>query len=114
MDNNKTPEYYIKKIIDDIDFCINNLKDITIEDFNDDEVLSSAISFKFVQISENVKKLPIDYCEKYHNIPWMKISGLRNKIVHDYGSIILDIIYDTVKNDLPDLKIKIESIINIR
>ena len=42
----------------------------------------------------------------------MKISGLRNRIVHDYGSIQLDIIYDTVKNNLPDLKIEIEKIIN--
>jgi len=41
----------------------------------------------------------------------MKISGLRNRIVHDYGSIQLDIIYDTVKNNLPDLKIEIEKII---
>ena len=40
----------------------------------------------------------------------MKISGLRNRIVHDYGSIQLDIIYDTVKNNLPDLKIEIEKI----
>ena len=32
----------------------------------------------------------------------MKINGLRNKIVHDYGSIQLDTIYDTVKNNLPD------------
>lgn len=37
----------------------------------------------------------------YPNIPWMKISGLRNRIVHDYGSIQLDIIYNTVIQDLP-------------
>ena len=33
----------------------------------------------------------------------MKMGGLRNRIVHDYGSVILDIIYDTVKEDLPEL-----------
>lgn len=111
MDNIKTPKYYIDKIIKDIVFCITNLKDVTIEEFNDNEVLSSAISFKFVQISENVKKLPNSVCELYSNVPWMKISGLRNRIVHDYGSIQLDIIYDTVKNDLPDLKKEIEKIL---
>jgi len=80
---------------------------------NEDEVLSSAISFKFVQISENVKKLPNSIYDIYPNVPWMKISGLRNRIVHDYGSIQLDIIYDTVKNNLPDLKIEIEKIIKV-
>lgn len=39
MDNVKTPKYYIDKILKDIDFCINNLNDVTIEEFNEDEVL---------------------------------------------------------------------------
>lgn len=47
----------------------------------------------------------------YPGIPWMKISGLRNRIVHDYGSIQLDIIYNTVKNDLPILVKEIKSIL---
>ena len=47
---------------------------------------------------------------KHPEIPWHKINALRNKIVHDYGEIKLDIIYDTIKNDLPDLLINIENI----
>lgn len=113
MDSNKTPKYYIEKIIKDIEFCINHLKDSTIEEFNEDEVLSSAISFKFVQISENAKKLPESICSMYPDIPWFKISGLRNRIVHDYGSIQLDIIYNTVKKDLPNLVCSLNKIINI-
>lgn len=101
MDNNKTPKYYIEKIITDIEFCIRYLKNVAIEEFNNNELLTSAISFKFVQISENVKKLPQNIFIMYPNIPWMKISGLRNRIVHDYGSIQLDIIYNTVIQDLP-------------
>ena len=111
MDNNKTPKYYIEKILNDIEFCIEHLKNKTEEVFNDDEVLSSAISFKFVQISENEKKLPEVIYKTYPNIPWKKISGLRNRIVHDYGSIQLEIIYNTVKNDFPVLSNEIKSII---
>ena len=51
MDNNKTPKYYIEKIITDIEFCIRYLKNVAIEEFNNNELLTSAISFKFVQIS---------------------------------------------------------------
>lgn len=111
MDNNKTPKYYIEKIVKDIEFCINHLEDEETPEFYNDEVLSSAISFKFVQISENVKKLPESIYTMYPNIPWIKISGLRNRIVHDYGSIQLDIIYNTVKNDLPILLKDIKSIL---
>ena len=111
MDNGKTYKYYVKKIIDDINFCIKHLEAISLQEFNMDEILSSAISFKFVQISENVKKLPLSINEVYPNIPWNKISGLRNRIVHDDGSIQLDIIYNTVKYDLPKLIVDLNEII---
>ncbi|MBR1624564.1 MAG: DUF86 domain-containing protein [Clostridia bacterium] len=101
MDNVKTSRYFITKTIEDINFCINCLENVSLDQFNDNEILSSAICFKFVQISENVKRLSTAVYEKYPDIPWVKISGLRNRIVHDYGSVQLDIIYNTVKNDLP-------------
>lgn len=103
MDSKKDSAYYIEKIVTDIDFCISHLKDVELEEFCCDDVLLSAISFKFVQISENVKKLPLSIQSLHPNIPWTKISGLRNRIVHDYGSVQLDIIYYTVKNNLPEL-----------
>ena len=36
-------------------------------------------------------------------VPWTAIYGLRNRIVHDYGSVNLDIIYSTLKDDIPEL-----------
>ena len=103
MDNIKDTKYYLNLIVEDIGFCITKLNNMDLQDFCNDEVLFSAISFKFIQISENVKKLPKSLLEAYPNIPWNKIGGLRNRIVHDYGSVQLDIIYDAIKNDLPDL-----------
>lgn len=111
MDNNKTAKYYVKKILDDIDFCIKHLNNIDLNSFAQNEVLSTSISFKFIQISENAKKLPDIIYDLYTNVPWIKISGLRNKIVHDYGSIQLYIIYDTIKKDFPILKENMMSIL---
>ena len=112
MDNNKTPKYYIEKIITDIEFCIRYLKNVAIDEFNNNELLTSAISFKFVQISENVKKLPQNIFIMYPNIPWMKISGLRNRIVHDYDGINLENIWYIISNDLEDLKSKLKIIVS--
>jgi uncharacterized protein with HEPN domain len=112
MDNRKTPEYYFKKMISDIEFCILHLNGISIKEFCENEVLNSAISFKFVQISENAKKIPSFVVEKYDYIPWNKINGLRNKIVHDYGNIQYEIIYDTITFDLPDLLVKLRKIVD--
>lgn len=49
--------FFVEEIVKDIEFCIEHVKDSSIDEFNADEVLSSTISFKFVQISENAKKL---------------------------------------------------------
>ena len=56
-----------------------------------------------IQISENAAKLPKVLKEENSSIPWVKISGLRNRIVHDYGSVDYSIVYETVVKDLPYL-----------
>ena len=54
-------------------------------------------------ISENAKKLSVEYKSEKSNLPWYELSGLRNRIVHDYGNVDLDIVYETLKYDIPKL-----------
>lgn len=99
----KNYEYYLNKIVDDITFCVDNVKNISLEEFCADIVLNNAICFRFIMISENGRKISDEIKEKYADIPWHQIHGLRNRIVHDYGSVQLNIVYDAAKKDLPDL-----------
>ena len=48
---------------------------------------------------------------KYTNIPWNSIKGMRNRIVHDYENIVLSVLWGTIKECLPDLKDKLKDII---
>ena len=59
--------------------------------------------FKLIQISENSDRLTDDFKTNYNYVPWRAMKGLRNKIVHEYGNVDLAVIYDTVKNDIPQL-----------
>ena len=59
--------------------------------------------FRMIQISENAKKLSPEYKSDNSSIPWDAMSGLRNRIVHDYGNVDLKIVYETLKYDIPDL-----------
>lgn len=111
MDNIKNDKYYLEKIINDINFVINNTMNMTLEEFDSDELINSAVNFKFVQISENVSKLTNSFIALNSNIPWNKIKGLRNKIVHDYDNVFFDVIYYTIKNDLPSLLEKLNILI---
>lgn len=102
--------YYINKIIENIDFILRITKDMTYKEFFNDEVVNSAVGFKLIQISENINKLDEDFKKSYPNIEWVKIKGLRNRIVHDYGHVELDIIYDTIIKNLSDLKSTFENV----
>ena len=100
MDNRKNDNYYTRKILTDLEFMIRHTKGITKEQFSKDEVLLDSIMFRFIQISEHIKKLSTSFKDAHGNIPWISIIGLRNRIVHEYDKVDLDIIFDTVKKDI--------------
>ena len=59
--------------------------------------------FRMIQISENAKRLSEDYKQDRTNMPWNELAGLRNHIVHDYGNVDLNIVFETLKYDIPEL-----------
>lgn len=50
---------------------------------------------------------------KYEQIDWIKIKGLRNRIVHDYTGVDLYIVFDIIKKQVQELKPAIENIIRV-
>ncbi|MBO4474261.1 MAG: DUF86 domain-containing protein [Clostridiales bacterium] len=65
--------------------------------------LKDATLFHMIQMSESVRKLSEEFRKVHAEFPWNEIYGMRNRIVHDYGSVDLNIVFDTVKNDIPEL-----------
>ena len=107
MDNLKNDTYYIQKIIQDLNFIVLHMKDVDIEELNENEVLLDSMLFRMIQLSENAKKLSDEYKMKNSNVPWNAIYGLRNRIVHDYGNVDLNVVFETLKNDVPELLVLI-------
>lgn len=103
MDNIKNDNYYLQKIIKDLTFVTAQMQDVNINDLSTNEILLDSMMFRMIQISENSRKLSDKYKENHADIPWNAVYGFRNRIVHDYGSVDLNIVYETLKNDIPDL-----------
>ena len=103
MDNVKNDSYYIQKIRKDLAFIVDHMRNVSIQELNANEVLLDSMLFRMIQLSENAKKLSEEYKRMYSNVPWSAIYGLRNRIVHDYGNVDLKVIYETLKNDIPEL-----------
>jgi uncharacterized protein with HEPN domain len=112
MDNSKNDLYFARKIHNDILFIIEHSKDLSEEELGKDEVLLDSIMFRFIQISESIKRLSNEFKIQNNQIPWISITGLRNKIVHEYGKIDLTIIYKTVKHDIINIETLFSNILN--
>lgn len=103
MDNIKNDAYYIQKIRQDLEFIVIHMQDIGIQELNENEILLDSMLFRMIQLSENAKRLSEEYKQERKIIPWNAIYGLRNRIVHDYGNVDLDVVFETLKNDIPEL-----------
>ncbi len=107
MDNTKDDKYYIQRIKKDLEFIVVHMQNVDIEELNKNEVLLDSMLFRMIQVSENAKKLSDEIKETNRDVPWRALAGFRNRIVHDYGNVDLNIVYETLKNDIPSIVNKI-------
>ena len=92
-------------------FKIHEDIDIDYDKFISDGLVQDACFMNLTQIGENVVKLDDDFISKYKDIKWNEMKGLRNRIVHDYDGVEIQIIWETIKDDLPKLKKQLQAII---
>lgn len=61
-------------------------------------------------VGEAVKQLPAEFKERHPRIPWHQIAGLRNRIVHDYAGVDLEIVWNITQTALPDFLLQIREL----
>ena len=69
---------------------------------NDD--IKEVVCFNLFQIGELANGLSVEFIKEYNKIPWKQIKGMRNRIVHGYDTINLEIVWSTVIESIPELK----------
>lgn len=99
----KNDDYYLEKIIKSLNRIIKTMNNISYDEFLVNDDVQDITMFNLIQISENSKKLTEEYKNKHQSIPWNDVYGLRNRIVHDYGGVVMDIVYYTLVEDIPEL-----------
>jgi len=73
------------------------------ERFEHDEVLQDAIMRRIQIIGEAARKVSEEFKEDHPGIPWYEISGMRNKLIHEYFRVIPEKVWETVEKDIPVL-----------
>ena len=93
--------------IDDILTCARNIKDFTdgmsLDDFLDDPRTVRAIAFEFTTIGEAARVMPLEIQESYPDVPWGKMQGIRNVLVHEYFRLDEEILWKAAQEDIPPL-----------
>jgi uncharacterized protein with HEPN domain len=95
-------------IIEAIDNINEFKKDVTYNDFVDNKVLKYAIFYNVAIIGEAAYKLTKEFTTSHNDIPWRAIINMRHVIVHGYYQIDAEILWDTINNDLAELRIAVE------
>jgi len=102
---------YLKDILEAIEAIEEFVKDIDFETFKRDDMRSSAVIRKFEIIGEATRNIPDNIKQKYSSIPWKNISGMRDRLIHFYFGIKYELVWDTIKIDIPVLKSQIKKIL---
>lgn len=102
---------FLKHIVAECDFIIRNTDSKTKEDILDDEVLTRALVRSLEIIGEATKKLPNDFRVKNAHISWSDMAGMRDVLIHDYFGVDYDLVWNTIRNDIPELHYQLSQII---
>ena len=109
------PKRDAELLIEDMFEAINKIERYTAgfdqEAFLQDEKTIDAVARNLEVLGEATRQMPDDFMDQHPDIPWRQMAGLRNRIVHDYFGLDLEIIWDVVSNGIPELKTSVASLL---
>jgi uncharacterized protein with HEPN domain len=102
---------FLQHILESIAAIEGYVKGVSKKNFLSSLQLQDAILRRLEVIGEAAKNLPSSFKEKHQNLPWRKIEGMRNFIIHEYFGVDLELVWNTIKKDIPVLKQKASAIL---
>ena len=101
---------YLQDIIDSINDIGNFIEGMAFDDFKEDRKTVNAVIRSIEVIGEATKKIPGPVRDKYPSIPWKNMAGMRDKMIHEYFGVDLEILWKTATEDVPPIKSSIKDI----
>jgi len=81
------------------------------EDLDDDRMFQLALTHLVEIIGEAASRIDSATRQRYQSVPWSKITGMRNRLIHGYETVDLNVLWDTVVDDLPPLADELEKML---
>ncbi|MCD5401739.1 DUF86 domain-containing protein [candidate division NPL-UPA2 bacterium] len=102
---------YLKDILEAMQAIEEFVEKMDFKEFENSDLVSSAVIRKFEIMGEAVKNIPRDLVQDNPEIPWRRMAGMRDRLIHFYFGVKYDLIWQTIKKEIPYLKPLIQKIL---
>jgi len=107
----REPKVYLNDILEALQKIKNYTEGLNFNKFSEDSRTQDATIRNFEIIGEATKKIPQKIKRKYPQIPWREMSGMRDKLIHEYFGVNRKVLWKTIKEDLPPLEPLIKKVL---
>jgi uncharacterized protein with HEPN domain len=104
-------EDYLRDILDAMEKAQRFIKNLTYEQFVEDEKTVFAVIRALEIIGEAIKNIPIAVSKEYPDVPWRDMAGMRDILIHDYFGVEMETVWLTVTEKIPEVKPLIQKIL---
>lgn len=95
----------LKHMLDEVNYLLHTRQGLTKEGFVSDETLRRAFVRSIEILGETAKQLPDEFRESMPEVRWKDIGGMRDRLIHAYFAVDIDIVWDVVENKIPELQV---------